>query len=164
MILLGNVAAFIGCLMMVGIGLVKKKEHILLVQCIQFTFMGLGNLALGATAGLISNGISIVRNLVFTRVRSSTGLKVGFIILQTALTLMTAGTALIEWVPVTAVVIYTWCLDVKSDVAFKMILIGTTLMWVVYDLYYHNYAAFAFDLLTVISTTIGIFRIQKEKR
>lgn len=163
MVLLGNMASLVGCIMMVAIGLVKKKENILTIQCIQYTFMGLANLALGATAGLISNSLSIVRNLVFTRVSSSTGMKVLFIILQTALTLLTAGTALIEWIPVTAVVIYTWCLDVKSDVVFKLIIIGTTLMWMAYDLYYRNYASFVFGLMTVISTVVGIWMLKKEK-
>ena len=93
MLLLGNIAAFVGCVIMVCIGLVKKKEHILTYQCIQFAFMGLGNLALGAGAGLISNVVSILRNLVFARVKSTTGLTVGFIVVQAALTLIIGGTA-----------------------------------------------------------------------
>lgn len=164
LLLLGNIAAFVGCIIMVAIGLIKKKEHILTAQCFQFAFMGLGNLALGATAGVISNGISIVRNLLFTRVQSTTAMKVGFIAVQAVLTLITGGTALIEWLPVTAVVVYTWCLDLKNDVAFKVMIIGCQLLWTVYDLYYQNYVAFAFDLLTVVSTVLGIFRIKKEKR
>ena len=163
MLLLGNIAAFIGCIIMVAIGFVKKKEHILTAQCVQFTFMGLGNLALGATAGVISNAVSIVRNLVFARVKNTTFLKVAFIAVQAVLTLVTGGTALIEWLPVTAVVVYTWCLDLKSDVAFKGMIIGCQILWTVYDLYYRNYVAFTFDILTVISTVIGIFRIQKAK-
>ena len=164
MLLLGNTAAFIGCILMVAIGLVKKKEHILTAQCFQFAFMGLGNLALGATAGVISNMISIVRNLVFTRVRSTTALKIGFIAVQAVLTLITGGTALIEWLPVTAVVVYTWCLDIKSDVAFKLVILGTQVLWTVYDLHYKNYVAFTFDLLTMVSTVLGIFRIKKEQK
>lgn len=164
MLLLGNIAAFIGCILMVGIGLIKKKEHILTAQCFQFAFMGLGNLALGATAGVISNAVSIVRNLVFARVKNTTMLKVVFIAVQAVLTLLAGGTALIEWLPVTAVVVYTWCLDIKSDVGFKLVILGTQVLWTVYDLHYRNYVAFTFDILTMISTVIGIFRIKQEKR
>lgn len=164
MLLLGNIAAFIGCILMVGIGLIKKKEHILTAQCFQFAFMGLGNLALGATAGVISNAVSIVRNLVFARVKNTTMLKVVFIAVQAVLTLLAGGTALIEWLPVTAVVVYTWCLDIKSDVGFKLVILGTQVLWTVYDLHYRNYVAFAFDILTMISTVIGILRIKQEKR
>ncbi len=164
MLLLGNIAAFIGCVIMVAIGLIKKKEHILTAQCFQFAFMGLGNLALGATAGFISNLVSIVRNLVFTRIRPTFALKIGFIAVQALLTLLIGGTALIEWLPVIAVVVYTWFLDIKNAVAFKLMIIGTQLLWTVYDLYYQNYVAFTFDLLTMVSTVIGIIRIKKEKR
>ena len=163
MLLLGNIAAFIGCIIMVAIGLVKKKEHILTAQCVQFAFMGLGNLALGASAGAVSNAVSIVRNLVFARVKNTTALKLIFIALQAVLTLLAGGTALIEWLPVTAVVVYTWCLDIKSDVGFKLVILGTQVLWTVYDLHYRNYVAFTFDILTMISTVIGIFRIKKAK-
>ena len=164
MLLLGNIAAFVGCVIMVAIGLVKKKEHILTAQCIQFAFMGLGNLALGASAGVISNAVSIVRNLVFARVNNTIMLKVLFIAVQAMLTLLTGGTAVIEWLPVIAVVVYTWCLDIKSDVGFKMVILGTQVLWTVYDLHYRNFVAFTFDLLTMVSTVIGIIRIKKEKR
>ena len=163
MLLLGNIAAFVGCILMVAIGLIKKKEHILAAQCFQFAFMGLGNLALGATAGVISNLVSILRNLVFAKVQSTTALKLLFIAVQAWLTVMIGGTALIEWLPVIAVVVYTWCLDIKSVVAFKLVILGTQVLWTVYDLHYRNYVAFTFDLLTMVSTVIGIIRIKKAK-
>ena len=64
----------------------------------------------------------------------------------------------------TAVVVYTWCLDIKSDVAFKLVILGTQVLWTVYDLHYKNYVAFTFDLLTMVSTVLGIFRIKKEQK
>ena len=164
MLFLGNAAAFVGCILMVAIGFVKKKERILMAQCVQFGFMGLGNLLLGATAGFISNLVSIVRNLVFTRVANPLRAKILFIAVQVGLTLFTVGTGLVDWLPVITVVIYTWCLDMKNPVGFKLVLIGTSLLWAVYDWNYLNYVAFTFDLLTVGSTALGIFRIQKEKR
>ena len=105
----------------------------------------------------------MLRNLVFARVKSTTGLKLGFIAVQAALTLAIGGTAWIEWLPVTAVVVYTWFLDTKSDIAFKFLILGTQVLWTVYDLYYRNYVAFTFDILTMISTVIGIFRIKNTK-
>ena len=164
MLLLGNAAALIGCVIMVGIGLVKKKEHILAVQCVQFTFMGLGNLLLGASAGFISNLVSIVRNLTFSRFANPLRAKILFIVVQVGLTLLSVGTGLVDWLPVMTVVVYTWCLDMKNAAAFKLMMIGTSLLWAVYDLHYLNYVAFTFDLLTVASTALGILRIQKEKR
>ena len=161
MLLLGNIASFIGCMIMVCLGLVKKKDHIMAAQCVQFAFLGLGNLALGAGAGFISNMVSILRNLVFAKVKNTTALKLLFIAVQATLTLVIGGTAWIEWLPVTAVVIYTWFLDTKSDMAFKCLIFGTQLLWLVYDFYYKNYVSFTFDILTLVSTAIGMLRIKK---
>lgn len=163
MVLFGNLVSFLGCILMVAIGFIKKKEQILAAQCVQFALMGAGNLILGAMAGVISNGVSIIRNLLFTRVKGTPGLKLLFIAIQVALTLMMSGGALIEWLPVIAVVVYTWCLDLKSAVAFKVVIIGCQILWVVYDWHYLNYVAFAFDLMTIASTVMGIVMIRREK-
>ena len=163
MVLFGNLVSFLGCILMVAIGFIKKKDRILTAQCIQFALMDAGNLILGAMAGVISNGISIIRNLLFTRVKGTTGLKVLFIAIQVALTLLMSGGALIEWLPVMAVVVYTWCLDLKSAVAFKVVIIGCQVLWTVYDWHYMNYVAFAFDLMTIVSTVVGIVMIRREK-
>ncbi len=161
--LLGNMISLAGCVLMVAIGLLKKKEQILGAQCVQFALMGAGNLALGAVAGVVSNAVSIVRNLVFARTENTTWLKLGFIAVQAALTYAFGGGVLIEWLPVITVVVYTWFLDLKNPVTFKLMIIGCQGMWVVYDWYYRNYVAFSFDLLTIVSTIMGIAMLKKEK-
>ena len=62
-ILVANILAFIGAMMMVGIGLLKKKQQILLAQCVQFLVLGAANMLLGGMTGLVSNLISVARNL-----------------------------------------------------------------------------------------------------
>lgn len=163
MLLLGNIISLAGCVLMVAIGLLKKKEQILGAQCVQFALMGAGNLALGAMAGVISNGVSIVRNLVLTKTENQTWIKVAFILIQTGLTVTFGGWKLIEWLPVIAVVVYTWFLDIKNPVTFKLMIIALQVLWTVYDFYYRNYVAFSFDLFTIVSTAIGIFMIRKEQ-
>ncbi len=159
MSMIGNLAAFVGCVLMVAIGFIKKKEHILTVQCAQFAFLGIGNLALGAISGLISNVFSILRNLVFARVRGTMGLKLVFIAIQVALTLWTGVGEPIEWLPVIAAVIFTWSLDAKSDILFKVAIIAGQGLWMFYDWHYSNYVAFAFDILTMLSNLVGILLI-----
>lgn len=164
MLLIGNAIALAGCVLMVAIGFLKRKEQILGAQCVQFALMGAGNLVLGAMSGVISNAVSIARNLVLAKVENNAWVKAAFIAAQTALTVMFGGTGLIEWLPVIAVVVYTWFLDIQNPVVFKLMIIGLQVLWVVYDFYYRNYVAFAFDLFTIASTTVGIFMIRKEAR
>ena len=161
MLLIGNLLSLLGCLLMVAVGLVKKKERVLYIQCIQFTLMGAGNLVLGAVSGLVANGVSILRNLVFAKTEGTLTLKLVFIAIQVVMTLWTGAAAPIEWLPVLAAVIFTWCLDLKSAVKFKLCIIACQILWTVYDWYYHNYVAFTFDLLTIASNLAGIWLLLK---
>ena len=164
MLLLGNAIVLAGCVLMVAVGFLKKKEHILGAQCVQFALQGAGNLVLGAMSAVISNGVSIARNLVLMKTENKTWIKVTFILVQAVLTLFFSSRELIEWLPVIAVVVYTWFLDIKNPVAFKLMIVGLQVLWTVYDFYHQNYVGFAFDLFTIASTTIGIFMIRKDAK
>ncbi len=161
--LFGNLAALIGCVIMVWTGLVQKKEHILMAQCAQFAFMGMGNLALGALAGVIANGISITRNLVLAKVKPTWSMKIGFLAAQVVLTLIIGIRSPFELLPIVATMIFTLALD-WSDTRFKLALMASQKLWLVYDLHYHNYVAAAFDVLTVVSTGIGIWMLWRSSR
>lgn len=168
MTLLGNCISFVGCFLMIAIGFIKKKEHILTAQCGQFTIQGIAHLILGAVSGFLSCMISLVRILVFTRVKKVTVWhKLGFLALQAVLTIALGADSIVDWLPMLSVVLYTWYLDTDSAVLFKIVNIVGVAMWVIYDLVFLNYVAFTFDILTVVSTTIGIFMIlwgsKKEK-
>lgn len=162
--LLGNLSALAGCTIMVCTGLIKQKKHILATQCIQFLFMGLANLALGAHAGVVANVVSIARNLVFCKVEATMVLKLLFTVLQIALTLEAAMQNLYEWLPILGVVIFTFSLNLRSPVRFKLIIIFTMVLWLIYDLHHHNYVSALFDALTILSNFAGIWQIRKSRK
>lgn len=164
MLLLGNALSLVGCAMMVAIGLVKKKEKILLYQCIQFGFMGLGNLVLGAVSGTVANLVGIARNLVFARTPGSGWLKVLFIVIQVGMTALGWNGQIIEVLPILATVLFVWFLDTKSDITFKGVNICCTAMWVIYDFCYGNYVAFTFDIATIVSSFIAIADLMKQEK
>lgn len=163
MLLIGNSISLIGCLVMVAIGFLKKKSHILAAQSVQCAFMGLGNLLLGGVSGFIANMVSIVRNLVFAKRSVTPLLKVFFITLQLLLSLGSLGDGLICWLPILAAAMFTWCLDTKSEAKLKIVIIITQVMWLIYDVYYRNYVTTMFDILTMGSNIIGFFMVRKSK-
>ena len=61
-IILGNIIALFGSIVMVMIGFLKKKEQIIIAQCIQCGFIGLANLVLGGISGFVTNCFTILRN------------------------------------------------------------------------------------------------------
>ena len=164
MMVIGNLVSLAGCLLMVAVGFIRKKSHILAAQCVQFGFMGFGNLLLGGTSGFISNMVGIARNLVFAKFRTTTALKIFFILLQLLLSLSSLGDGLISGLPIIAAAIFTWSLDTKSEAKLKVVIITTQVLWLIYDLYYRNYVATTFDVLTMGSNIIGFFMVRKSRQ
>ena len=162
MLFLGNLMSMIGCLLMVLIGFVRKKERVIMLQCFQFGFLGAGNLILGAFSGFISGVVSILRNLIFPRVQGGVRLKMLFIAIQAGLTFLAGWAGPISLLPLGAGILFTWFIDTKSDVQLKIAIIFAQLFWAVYDWHYRNYVAFAFDVLTVGSNLMGIMMLKKE--
>ena len=159
--ILGNALSLVGCIMMVAIGFVKKKEKILHYQCVQFGFMAAGNLVLGGMSGTIANVVGIFRNLAFAKNKGGWGLKARFILIQLVISFVCWIPDVFELLPIVATVIFVLFLDTKSDVLFKAINILAMAMWVVYDFSNRNYVAFIFDILTIVSSAMAMVSLLK---
>lgn len=162
-VLLGNLFSLAGSLMMVSIGFLKKRENVLGAQCFQFSLMGIGNLILGGMTGALSNFIGLIRNLICYKAGITVPLKIFFILLQSGLSLYVNNKGLIGLLPVAAAVIFTWFMDIKSDMGMKILLISTQCMWIIYDFTVLNYVAVVFDILFLCSNCVGIYRIRKSQ-
>lgn len=163
-VVIANMISMIGCIMMVGVGFLQKKRTILLVQCVQFSFLAAANLLLGAMTGFVSGIISIVRNLIFTKNENTRALKLVFIAVQVALSLSVGIHGLIDWFPIFSTILFTWFLDTKSEVRLKLVMIAAQTFWLIYDFVYLNYVTCAFDGLTILSNFIGIVMLLKTKK
>ena len=165
MTIVGNIISFFGCLLMVAVGFIKRKEHMLATQCAQFSVQAVANLVLGSLSGCISGAIGVVRILVFTRVKKVTAwMKIGFLALQAVITYLTGAETLIRWIPVISMVAYTWYLDTDNEVLFKAVNLLGICMWLFHDIHYINYSAATFDILTIISTTVGVILLLVERK
>ena len=163
-ILIANIFAFVGASLMAGIGLLKKKQQILIVQCVQFLIMGIANLLLGGVTGFISNIASIVRNLFCLKWEYTTPWKLVFIVMQILLSAGANNLGLLGWFPVISAIIFTWFLDLKNEVHLKIVIIFAQLLWIFYDFNLKNYVTFVFGIITVISNLIGIWMILKDRK
>ncbi|MEE1305436.1 MAG: YgjV family protein [Agathobacter sp.] len=160
---IGNAICLVGACLMVLTGLIKKKEHVLLTQCAQFGIMGVGNLVLGGVSGLISNLVSILRNVICLKFKFTIPLKIVFIAIQFVLTFIFNSEGIFGWLPAIAAAIFTWFLDVKSDIQLKYVIIFTELFWIVYDIHNKNFTSLFFDIMTIITSIIGIYRLHTAK-
>lgn len=164
MLLAGNIISFIGCVLMISIGLIKNKKHMIIAQTAQFSIMAVGHLLLGAYSAVISCVVSTLRIFVFTRFKKvPMWLKLVFLAGQTVLTLALGASTFFDWVPVLSMVLYTLYFDNEDPIVFKLVNMAGLIMWVFHDFHYQNYAAFTFDILTIISTTLGILMILRDR-
>jgi hypothetical protein len=161
-LLIGNAISMIGCLIMVGIGFLRKKNHILIAQSVQCVFMGVGNLVLGGISGFICNIVTIIRNLAFLKFKNTAAMKIFFILLQFVLSIGTLSAGWISWLPIIAAGLFTWFMDTGSEAKLKIVILITTLMWLTYDFYYRNFVASAFDVMTFLSNCMGLYMILKK--
>ena len=165
MVLIGNIISFFGCILMVAVGFIKRKEHMLATQFAQFSMQAVANLVLGSVSGSISCVIGVIRIVVFTRVKKvRSWMKIAFLALQAVITYLTGAVTLIQWVPVISMVAYTWYLDTDNEVLFKAVNLLGVCMWLFHDIHYINYSAAAFDIMTIVSTTVGVILLLVERR
>lgn len=149
---------------MISIGFIKQKKRILTAQCAQFGIQALGHAVLGSVPGAISGVVGIIRILAFTRMKVTPWLKFGFIGLQALLTYLFGADTLVEWIPLLSILAYTWFLDTEDVVLFKIVNIIGMALWVVHDLHYWNIVSVVFDVGAIVTTTIGMMAVLKERR
>ena len=164
MVLLGNILALIGCVVMILTGIIKRKDHMLMAQGVQFCFQAASNLVLGSIAGFFAGTLSVVRTIVFTKCKVNVWVKLAFIGVQLVFSLYIGADDIYEWIPFISMLAYTWYLDTDSAITFKIVnLIGVTL-WTFHDFHYLNYTAFTFDILTFISMVSGIVMLMRDAK
>lgn len=160
-VILGNVISFMGAMIMISTGFLKKKKHILYTQCVQLGFMGTGNFILGGITGGISNVIGILRNILGLHIKFNLVWKILFICIEAVFVILFNKVGIIGWLPFVAAFIFIAFLDTKNERVFKTAIIFSQIMWGLYDLYIMNYAAMTFDILTVGSNIVGIISITR---
>lgn len=163
-VLIGNIVALVGAVIMVLTGFLKKKQHILIAQCFQYAAMGASNAILGAFTGVTANIIGVARNLFCAKREFTTPWKLAFIAAQLALLLAFNADGWLGLLPAAATCAYTWFLDLKDEKKLKIVLILTVLGWAVYDFLFRNYVTFAFDLATAVTNAVGIAMLRKAQR
>ena len=163
-ILIANIISIIACTIMVLTGIIKSKNRILIVQCVQFILMGVSHYLLGGMGGVVATIVSILRNLVFFKFKITVPLKLLFVALSVGLSLGTITLNPITWLPILATSIFTWILDSEDIIKFKNFMVFTLFMWFVYDAYHLNFVSAAFDAFTIASTAYSIWQIKKEKK
>lgn len=162
-IVIGNIISFIAAIIMVASGYIKSKEKTILWQAVQICFNTLACFILGAYSGAVTNLISVPRNVLAYRNKLGWWWKSAFIVITALLTLLFNQSGWIGWIPILSAVPYTYLMDRLKPVPFKALIVYTCVIWCIYDILVLNYVSAAFDISTMITSCIAIYRIRSSE-
>ena len=162
-IVIANIIALVASIIMVSTGVFKSKKVILNMQNVQMGLLCLSNALLGGISGAIMNGLGTVRNLLCYYKKFNIPVKIIFIIISTILTILFNNMGIIGYFPLIAVVVYTWLITIEDIVKFKILIIFTMVMWVVWDFTIKSYTTVIFDLFTIVTNLISMYSIKHKK-
>lgn len=162
-LLIGNMFALGASLILACSGLVRNKQKIIFMHCIQKLLGIVSNVILGGITGALMNLTSLIRNIFCYKHKLGIKQKVVLIIVGVALTLYSNETSPIVFLPMMGTVTYTLLMDIKDIIKFKKLALVTTVMWFVYDIFIKAYAGALFDFAYIITNTITIIRLKFTK-
>ena len=162
-LILGNIVALLGSLLMVYTGLIKKKQKIILFQTVQIGLYVLSNIILGGITGAIINALSMIRNILCYKNKLGLKEKIIITILSIVLSLSFNNLGIIGLLPVISTVTYIWLIDIKNVSRFKILIIFTMILWFIYDMTIKSYTSAFFDFMNICANIISIILIKYKK-
>lgn len=163
-VLLGNIIAFIAALLMVYTGILIEKNKIIILQIFQMLLLVVSNFILGSLPGAINNLIGCFRNYLCHKNKLNGFSKIMLVILIVSLCLYFNTLGVIVLLPITATILYTLFMDSKDVVKFKLLIIVTMVMWLIHDVFVKSYVMVVMDVLTIITTSISLYKICGTKK
>jgi hypothetical protein len=161
-ILLGNILAFIGTSFMVISGYIKDNKRFFIIQDLELFFLTISNLVLGGYTGALVSAFGIIRNTLCYKNKLNKKMRIIIVVIQTVACLIANNLGVIGLFPLFAVILYTLFITTDSK-KLKIINATTLVFWAIYDFYIKAYTAGIFDILTIITCLIGLYRLNKDK-
>lgn len=164
-IVIGNIIALIASLLMVYSGIIKQKKKILYVQTVQIGLSVASNIVLGGIVGAIINALSCVRNVLCYKDKLGLKEKIIITLLATILSIVFNNLGIIGILPLISTIVYLWLMNLTDVIKFKILIIFTMVLWLIYDICIKSYSSAVFDFLNVIANVISIYQLKiKGKR
>ena len=163
-LLIGNILCFTAAVIMALMGLIKDRKRFLAAQGVMNVIYIAGDLVLGGIAGAIANFVSLVRNAVCLKFKMTKPLKTLFIAFQVVFTVLTDRSGLLAWLPVLGNCVFTRFMDSEDPVLLRSVIIGSQIMWAIYDFAIMNFASFPFDIAATITNTVSLISFLRARR
>lgn len=163
-VIIANVIDFLAAILQVGSGSIKQKRKILVVQTIQILMQGVSMLLLGGITGTINNVLSCFRNYLCYKEKLNVYWKSFLIAASIGMTVIVNEQGFLGIIPAAVCTVFIIFMDVKDPVKFKLLVTLSFVPWMFYHFILQSYVGAIFDAATVITNTITLFVMLKERR
>lgn len=105
----------------------------------------------------------MIRNILFYKNKLGLKEKIIITILAIILTFKFNNLGYIVLLPLISTVSYIWLMNIKDVRKFKLLIIFTMLMWLIYDVVIKSYTSAIFDFMNIIANMFTLLQIKLVK-
>lgn len=164
MIILGELFSLLAALALAYSTFSNKKHKMIGWQAINAIFYGLSNLFLGGYTAVVTNILTLFRNVLQVKNKMNKILTIIICMLMVGVGLLFNNNALLGLLPIVASVQYTICIYIlKSAQQMRFALVINLIQWLFFDFFIKAYPMFIMDLIIIIITLINILRYREVK-
>ncbi len=158
---MGQLLGFIYALFLILSNFGKTKKQILLLQTISFFFKTFHYYLLGGISGFLTSLISMIRNIIFYKIKENKALTIFFIIVYIIIAIITFKN-IYTLLPVFATITYTLIINYDNPKYLRYGMFLTSLTWLTYNIYIISYSGIIIQIIMIISNIIAIIKLDKK--
>lgn len=158
---MGQFLGFIYAIFLILSNFGKTTKQILFLQTISFFFKTLHYYLLGGISGFLTSLISMIRNIIFYKIKESKIWTTSFIIIYLIIGFLTLN-SLFSLLPVFATITYTLIINYDKPNYLRYGMIITSISWLAYNIYIISYSGIIIQIIMLISNIIAIIKLDKK--
>jgi len=159
---MGQLLGFVYALFLIISNFGKTTKHILFMQTIAFFFKTLHYYLLGGISGFLTSLISMIRNLIFYKIKESKLWTTLFILIYLIIGIITLKD-IYTLLPVLATITYTIVINYNNPKYLRYGIFITSLTWLIYNIYIISYSGIIIQIVMIISNIIAIIKLDKKR-
>ena len=159
---MGQMLGYIYAVFLIMSNFGKKSSQILLLQTISFLFKSFHYYLLGGVSGFLSSFVSMIRNLLFYKIKSNFLWTIIFIIIYFIIGFITYKNVY-TLLPLLATTIYTIIINYDNPCYLRMGMFVTSITWLIYNFYIVSYSGIIIQIVMLIMNAIAIFKLDKKR-
>ncbi len=140
----------------------KNTKQILFMQTISFLFKTIHYYLLGGLSGFVTSFISMIRNLIFYRIKENYIISICFIFVYILIGIITFNT-FFSLLPVIATIVYTIIINYNNPKYLRYGMFLTSITWLIYNIYINSYSGIFIQIVMIITNIVAIIKLDKKK-